>query len=60
MERPEFVTDSHLAYLDDLRESGLVNMFGSSEYIVEQFGIGKIKAREIVKYWMKSFGKGAR
>lgn len=54
--RPKFVTDEHLEYLDELRESGITNMFGGAQYLVEEFGLEKRTAREILTYWMKTFG----
>jgi len=32
-------------YLDNLRESGVTNMFGAAPYIVQAFGFGKDDAR---------------
>ena len=60
MDRPEIVTDEHLEYLDNLRESGVCNMFGSGEYVQEAFGVNRNEARSIVLYWMDSFGKEDR
>ena len=56
MNRPEYVTDEHLDYLDDLRESGETNMFGARPYLIEEFGLGKKIAGDILQYWMESFG----
>lgn len=36
-ERPEFCTNEHLRWLDDLRESGKTNMFGARPYLMEEF-----------------------
>ena len=55
-QKPEIVTDEHLEYLDDLRESGEINMFEAGEYIEDEFNISKDEARTIIMYWMKSFG----
>jgi len=44
-------------YLDDLRESGQVNMFGSGVYIQEAFGLTRYEARDVVLEWMKTFGE---
>lgn len=60
MSRPDYVTDEHLDYLDDLRESGDTNMYGAGPYVVERFGITKKEARDIVKYWMETFGQEDR
>jgi hypothetical protein len=40
-------------YLDDLRDSGETNMFGAPAYLVEEFGIDKREAMDIVSQWMK-------
>jgi hypothetical protein len=55
-ERPATVTTEHLEYLDELRESGVTNMFGARPYVEEEFGVSKREATEILSYWMKSFG----
>ena len=46
---------NHKGFLDDLRESGLVNMFGATPYIMREFKVDKNVAREILSDWMKSF-----
>ena len=60
MERPEIVTDEHLEYLDELRESGITNMFGAAPFLEEDFCLSRADAKEILMYWMKSFGKEDR
>ena len=55
MERPKIVTDSHIEYLNDLRESGETNMFGAISYIENEFDVGKSDAKTILMYWMKQF-----
>jgi len=59
-QRPENVTDDHLEWLDDLRESGDTNMFGAGPYLAGAFGIDKKEARGIVGYWMETFGNSDR
>lgn len=66
-ERPEFVTEEHLKYLDALRESGVTNMFGAGQYLDNEFPdlIGEehvgshssAKARKILAYWMETFSE---
>lgn len=58
--RPELVTDEHLEYLDDLRESGVTNMFGAGSYLSEEFGLSRKEATTVLMYWMKSFGQESR
>ena len=42
-------------FLDDLRESGAVNMFGATTYVVDDLGHDKKTARNLVTAWMKSY-----
>ena len=42
-------------FLDDLRESGSVNMFGAGSSISEQFGITKYEATRFLQTWMNTF-----
>ncbi len=58
--RPDGITDEHLEYLDDLRESGETNMFGAGSYLQDDFGMNMREARETTKYWMATFGKEQR
>jgi len=60
MNRPTAVTDEHLEYLDELRESGEINMYGAAIYLQDEFGTDKKEADKIVDYWMKSFGDDGR
>lgn len=53
--RPPGLTDEHLEFLDDLRESGVTNMFGARPYLVEEFGMTKDVASAVLTYWMKTF-----
>jgi len=57
MSRPEYCTDEMLEYLDDLRESGVTNMFGARPYVQEAFGMKASEAGKVLSYWMESFGK---
>ena len=55
MEKPEYVTDEHLEYLDDLRESGITNMFGAGSYLEDEFGMDSETAGKALSYWMNTF-----
>lgn len=45
-------------FLDDLRESGEVNMFGATEDLMHEFPfMDKRKARGYLMTWMQNFGK---
>jgi len=42
-------------FLDELRESGVTNMFGATPYITEEFGVGVNTARGMLQVWMNTF-----
>ena len=46
VERPKFVKDEHLEFLDELRESGVTNMFGASPYLQKVYNMKKENAIE--------------
>ena len=53
------MTDEHKQFLDDLRESGVTNMFGAAPYLIDEFPeLTKAEARSIVSEWMRTFKKG--
>jgi len=55
--KPLFVTDEHLEYLDELRESGETNMFGARPYLMDVFpDLTKPEASQVLQYWMDTFG----
>ena len=58
--RPKIVTNEHLEYLDELRESGETNMYGAVPFIQSEFDLNSDEAGIILSYWMKSFGKEER
>ena len=56
-QRPEFVTEEHLVYLDELRESGETNMFGAGPFIANEFALGLKDSHTILAYWMETFSQ---
>jgi hypothetical protein len=44
-------------FLDNLRESGICNMFGSGVYLEEMFSINRRESKVIVLEWMKTFSE---
>ncbi len=46
-----------LSYLDDLRDSGVTNMFAAPDYLESEFDLSTEAARAITSYWMDSFSK---
>jgi hypothetical protein len=45
--REEFV------FLNNLRESGVTNMFGAAPYLQDEFSLGRMEARDILTEWME-------
>ena len=44
-------------YLNNLRKSGITNMFGATPYLVDTFGITEATARYILLKWMDNFNE---
>lgn len=42
-------------FLDNLRESGAINMFGAGPYVQDAFGLDRREARDLVLEWMETF-----
>tara|TARA_R110000851_G_scaffold125146_1_gene255882 strand:+ start:41 stop:226 length:186 start_codon:yes stop_codon:yes gene_type:complete len=50
-------TEEIYAYLELLKESGITNMLGSVPYIMAEFNINKIEARNLLISWIKTHKK---
>jgi hypothetical protein len=57
VEKPAIVTDEHLEYLDELRDSGVTNMYGAGPYLVRAFSVTRDESHEILGYWMDTFSE---
>ena len=58
MEKPDFVTQEHLEFLDNLRDSGVTNMFGATPYLEEEFPeLDYKQSGKVLSYWMKTFSE---
>jgi hypothetical protein len=44
-------------FLDSIRESGAINMFGAAPYVAEAFGVDRHEARDLVINWMETFAE---
>lgn len=42
-------------YLENLRQSGITNMFGAGPYLAGAFGISSREASTILMKWMKNY-----
>jgi hypothetical protein len=47
--------EDYFEYLDELRESGVTNMFGASPYLVRDFGVSKKESINLLSEWMETF-----
>jgi hypothetical protein len=45
----------HKVYLDTLRESGAVNMYGAGALLELEFNLSRLEARTILMEWMETF-----
>jgi len=45
------------AFLNDVRESGQINVFEGGKYVQEMFGVNRNEARDLVIEWMQTYGK---
>jgi len=46
-------TATMFRFLNQLRESGSINMFGASPVLAESFGISSKEARVVLAHWME-------
>ena len=67
LSRPHLKQEEHMEeyfeYLEQLRESGVVNMFGAVPYLQAEFpelAHDKNRAREILQAWMDSYKEGGQ
>lgn len=58
-EEQDNVKEEYLVFLDDLRSSGVTNMFGAAPYLQEQFPELKDRrdANHVLFIWMKTFAE---
>ena len=55
MNDTEMDKETVFEYLDDLRESGVTNMYGAGPYVQREFGLGRRKTEDLVVEWMETF-----
>ncbi len=47
----------YYVYLEELRQSGVTNMFGATPYLREEFGLGRREAINILGSWMDNYAE---
>jgi hypothetical protein len=55
----ENMTKQINTYLNALRESGRINMFGATPYLMDRFGLSRKQASFALLKWIESFNRGA-
>ena len=48
-------TNKYWLFLEDLRKSGVTNMYGASPYLEGAFNLTKYEAHEILADWMHNY-----
>ena len=48
-------TNKYWIYLENLRKSGVTNMFGATPYLMEEFNLDKKEAIKILSDWMHNY-----
>lgn len=48
-------TNKYWIYLENLRRSGVTNMYGAVPYIMAEFGIDRKSATNILLDWMQNY-----
>ena len=49
------IDQKYIDYLNALRESGITNMYGAGEYLMDTFDLPKVEASKILANWMSNF-----
>lgn len=48
-------TNVYWIYLEELRRSGVTNMFGAATYLIAEFGLERNEAVKILADWMQNY-----
>lgn len=48
---------SYYVYLEELRRSGITNMYGAAPYLASAFGLTNGEAVEILAEWMQNYDR---
>ena len=48
------MNDLYFEFLNDLRESGIMNMMGAPRELQHEFCLNKVQAREIFQLWTET------
>ena len=48
------MNDLYFEFLNDLRESGTINMMGAPRELQNEFGLNKVQARNVFQLWTET------
>ena len=48
-------TNVYWLYLEELRRSGEINMYGATPYLMTRFNLSRTEAKEILSDWMRNY-----
>ncbi len=49
--------EEYFIYLDNVREAGVINMFGAAPYLQDRFGLDRYEAKDVLLEWMDTFAE---
>ena len=49
--------EEYFTYLEDLKKSGVTNMFGAAPYLQETFDLTEKASKKVLSEWMRSYEK---
>jgi len=47
--------EHYFIFLDEIRDSGSINMFGAAPYLEDMFGLTRYEAKDILIEWMQTY-----
>ena len=50
----EQMKEEYFEYLDALQELGTINRYGARRYLMEEFGLSKREAGDVLSEWMRT------
>ena len=48
-------TNEYWIYLEELRRSGEINMYGATPYLMKEFDLSRSEAQKILVDWMQNY-----
>jgi hypothetical protein len=55
LQHPAGIQEEYLEFLDALRATGAINMFGAGPYLRLEFDLDRQMGNLVLRYWMETF-----